>query len=242
MIEKTSCYNLELIINIYNWRNITMKCIAFNGSPRKGWNTETLLKHTLEGAASQGAETELIHLYDYNYKGCVSCFACKLKGGKNYGQCAFRDDLTPLLKKVKDADALVLGSPVYFSDVTGAMRSLMERVLFPYLVYDGNYSTLFPKKLPVGFIYTMNVNQKTLEVMGYQQHFKLTENAFERILGPTESLYVTDTYQFIDYSKYVATGFNEEEKAKRRKEEFPKDCQKAFDMGVDLIRQTKAAV
>jgi multimeric flavodoxin WrbA len=59
-----------------------MKIIAINGSPRKDWNIATLLNEALEGAASQGAENELIHLYDLNYKGCISCFACKTKGGK----------------------------------------------------------------------------------------------------------------------------------------------------------------
>ena len=58
-----------------------MKIIAINGSPRKKWNTSTLLENALEGAASQGAETELIHLYDLDYKGCTSCCACKLKDG-----------------------------------------------------------------------------------------------------------------------------------------------------------------
>jgi multimeric flavodoxin WrbA len=48
-----------------------MKVLAFNGSPRRKWNTATLLNHALEGAASKGAETELIHLYDLRYKGCV---------------------------------------------------------------------------------------------------------------------------------------------------------------------------
>jgi multimeric flavodoxin WrbA len=51
-----------------------MKVIVLNGSPRKKWNTATLLKHAFDGAASKGAETELIHLYNYNYKGCISCF------------------------------------------------------------------------------------------------------------------------------------------------------------------------
>jgi multimeric flavodoxin WrbA len=60
-----------------------MKVIALNGSPRKKWNTATLLKHAVDGAASNGAETELIHLYDYNYKGCISCFACKVKRSPN---------------------------------------------------------------------------------------------------------------------------------------------------------------
>ena len=51
-----------------------MKVIAFNGGPRKNWNTAMLLEKALEGAKSQGAETELIHLYELNYKGCISCF------------------------------------------------------------------------------------------------------------------------------------------------------------------------
>ena len=102
-----------------------MKVMAFNGSPRKKWNTATLLEKALEGAASQGAETELIHLYDLNYKGCISCFACKTKGGKSYGKCAIKDDLTPILGKVEEADALILGSPIYLGDVSGEMRSFM---------------------------------------------------------------------------------------------------------------------
>lgn len=214
-----------------------MKFIAFNGSPRKGWNTEILLKHALEGAISQGAETELIHLYSCNYKGCVSCFACKLKNGKSYGHCAVKDDLAPILKRVEEADAILIGSPVYFGDVTGEVRSFMERLLFQYLVYDANYSTLFPKKIPVGFIYTMNVNQSRLEAAGYQKYFRTMEQAAARTLGTSESLYVTDTYQFDDYSKYVVTSFSEEEKAQRRKDEFPKDCQKAFEMGAGMARR-----
>ena len=55
-----------------------MKIMAVNGSPRKTWNTATLLKRALKGAASQGADTELIHLYDLRFTGCTSCFACKI--------------------------------------------------------------------------------------------------------------------------------------------------------------------
>jgi len=62
-----------------------------------------LLEKALKGAASQGAETELIQLYDLNFKGCMSCFACKTKGGKSYGKCAIKDDLAPILKKVEQA-------------------------------------------------------------------------------------------------------------------------------------------
>ena len=68
-----------------------MKVLAINGSPRKDWNTATLLKAALDGAASEGAGVELVHLYDLAYHGCVSCFACKLKGGSSYGNCAYKD-------------------------------------------------------------------------------------------------------------------------------------------------------
>jgi multimeric flavodoxin WrbA len=84
-----------------------MKVMAVNGSPRKAWNTATLLKKALKGAASQGAETELVHLYDLNFKGCISYFACKTRGGKSYGRCAVKDDLKPLFKKIEAADALM---------------------------------------------------------------------------------------------------------------------------------------
>ena len=96
-----------------------MKIIAINGSPRKKWNTAKLLKKALEGASLQGAKTELINLYDLNYKGCISCFACKEKGGKGYGRCVVRDDLKPIFKKIETIDALIFGSPIYLGNITG---------------------------------------------------------------------------------------------------------------------------
>ncbi|CUH94742.1 hypothetical protein P22_0808 [Propionispora sp. 2/2-37] len=208
-----------------------MHVLAVNGSPRKNWNTAILLNKALEGAASEGAGTELIHLYDLTFKGCISCFGCKLKAGKSYGKCALKDGLTPLLEKAENADAIILGSPIYLGNVTGEMRSFIERLVFQYLVYDANHSSLFKRKIPVGFIYTMNVSEDRMKAMGYMQNLDGTEMALARIFGSSEPLYVNDTYQFADYSKYVTTAFNEADKAKRRKEIFPVDCRKAFAMG-----------
>lgn len=59
-----------------------MKALFLNGSPRKNWNTHKLLESAMKGAADAGVETELIHLYDAEFKGCVSCFTCKLKNSK----------------------------------------------------------------------------------------------------------------------------------------------------------------
>lgn len=217
-----------------------MKVIAINGSPRKKWNTATLLEKALEGANSEGAEVELIHLYDFNFKGCTSCFSCKLKDGKSYGKCAMKDELTPVLEKLKDVDAVILGSPIYLGNSTGEMRSFMERYVFPYLTYSNNLPSLYPKNTPVGFIYTMGVKEEYFDMLGLRKTIELNENFTKRIFGYSESLYSTDTYQFDDYSKYVADRFDPEEKAKRRKEVFPHDCEKAFEMGVRFVKRQRA--
>jgi hypothetical protein len=71
-----------------------------------------------------------------------------------------------------------------------------------------------------------------MRLLGIDRHLNMVEMFMERTFGEAESLFVFDTYQFDDYSKYESSRFNVEEKAKRRREEFPKDCQRAFDMGV----------
>ncbi len=209
-----------------------MVVIAINGSPRKKGNTAELLNKAIEGAKSVGAQTEIVNLYDLNYKGCVSCFACKLKNGKSYGRCAYRDEITPILNKISDADAVILASPIYFGDLSGEMRSFIERMVYPYLVYDKNYSSLFGRKMPIGLIYTMNVDENRLNQMGFRYNFDLIEMFMKRTFGEVETLLSTDTYQFDDYSKYECTAFDEEAKKQRKIEQFPKDCENAFNLGV----------
>lgn len=211
-----------------------MKVMGFNGSPRKEWNTATLLKKALEGASSQGAETNLIHLYDLKYKGCISCFSCKTKGGKSYGRCAVKDDLTPLLNAVLDAHCLIFGSPIYYGTVTGQMKSFMERLFFPFSPYLDPPGSLFPRKISSGFIYTLGATEEMAKEPGFDHQIRLNESFLERIFGASETLCSYDTYQFEDYSKVFAPRFDPEEKARRRQEVFPRDCANAFEMGARL--------
>jgi len=212
-----------------------MKVMAINGSPRKKWNTATLLEKALEGAASKGAETELIHLYDLNYRGCTSCFACKLKGGKSFGKCAMNDGLTPILEKLASVDAFVLGSPIYFGTVTGEMRSFMERLLFQYLAYTKPPSTTFDRKISTALIYTMNISEEMMKDYQYSVHLGSNENYLTRMFGHAETLCCNETLQFEDYDKVVFEYFDPEERKERRKTVFPEDCRKAFDLGVRLM-------
>ncbi|MDO9535869.1 MAG: flavodoxin family protein [Bacillota bacterium] len=214
-----------------------MKVMAFNGSPRKHWNTAAMLEKALEGSASQGAETELVHLYELDFKGCISCFACKTINGQNYGSCALKDDLSPILKKIEETDAIILGSPMYFGSVSGEMRSFMERLQFPYLEYTEPPNSLFPRKINTGIIYTMNCPEKGLKDRGYDQYFVQNEGVLKMIFGRSESIYSCETLQFEDYAKVVSSRFDPEKRLERHRDVFPKDCQKAFDMGVRFARE-----
>lgn len=71
--------------------NKKVRAMFFNGSPRKNKNTADMLQSAIRGAEASGAETELVHLYDIDFKGCKSCFACKLKNSKCNGICAIKE-------------------------------------------------------------------------------------------------------------------------------------------------------
>jgi putative NADPH-quinone reductase len=215
-----------------------MKAIAINGSPRKSWNTATLLEQALAGAASQGATTILTHLYALDYKGCVSCFACKRKGCKTFGKCARRDELTPVLEEIAEADALILGSPIYFGEVTGAMRSFMERLLFPFPIYDKEFPSVPLNPIRTAWIYTMNIPESMIKEMSLERVFRFNKFLSEWLLGPCEELMCFDTLQFEDYSLYAADRFDAAAKRQRREKIFPEDCRKAYELGARLARPT----
>lgn len=209
-----------------------MKAIAVNGSPRKKWNTATVLQHALDGAASKGAETEMIHLYDLNYKGCISCFGCKRKDSTDPLSCHRSDELTPVLAKIKSCDVLFVGTPIYMGNVTGELRSFMERLLFPLVSYEDMSTLPFKGNIPVAVFYTANMPEQAAEHS--RQMFESNSSTFRMLGGTTEYYACYSTYQFDDYSKYAAGRLNEEERRKFRDEVFPKDCAKAFEIGARL--------
>jgi multimeric flavodoxin WrbA len=217
-----------------------MKIYAINGSPRKNKNTATLLQKALDGvktsAKDKEIETEIINLYDLNYTGCKSCFACKRLGGKSYGKCAVKDDIYGILEKLSQADGIIFGTPVYFGNITGQLQSFLERLLFPNFAYDKNYTSIAPKKMATAFIYIMNVSEEIMDMANYKLTFSKIESSIERIFTKPQIMYSNDTYQFDDYSKYKSDAFSEESKAAHRKNQFPLDCQKAFEIGASLIK------
>jgi multimeric flavodoxin WrbA len=214
-----------------------MKVIGINGSPRKQWNTATLLEKALEGAASRGARTEVVHLYDLEYQGCRSCFGCKAKGTKSYGKCAMTDGLTPVLDRVLQADALVLASPIYFWAITGEMKSFLERLMFPYYRYvkpEDPSQTLFPRAIRTGFIYTMGAAEERMREFGYDKAIELNQMFLGRVFGASEAMVSCDTCHVSDYSRIDEGRFDPAAKAAHKERQFPLDCRQAVAMGARM--------
>ena len=210
-----------------------MNVLAICGAADKTRNTATMLKSAFDGAMnSTGATGEIVYLYDLDYKGCTGCHSCKLLDEKFFGRCAIRDDLAPVLAKAIEADVLLIGSPIYFSDITGATRSFLERYLFPGITYNKDRTPTYPKRTKVGWVFTMNAPGDH-----YIDFFAGLVGMTDRLVGESEHVIACHTKQFEDYSLYAATMFDPEMIMQRHKEQFPKDCQAAYDMGKRLAEK-----
>lgn len=207
-----------------------MRIIAVNGGPRKGWNTDILLQSALRGAADAGAQTEMVHLYDLDYLGCRGCLACKRKGAPRVGRCVINDGLQPVLEVIDACDGLILGSPIYFGDVTGIMRAFYERLLFQYLSYDNFAENYYTGKMKTAFIYTTNAPDGI-----YTKLFENYQNMLRRFFGDSRYMASTETLQIDDYSKFLMGRFNEAERKARRNTVFPQDCDAAYALGRDMV-------
>jgi len=105
-----------------------MKVVAVNGSPRAQGNTRFALDVVCKELAAAGIETELVHVGDMTLRGCTGCGKC----AKNKDErCTLADDgVNALIAKMKEADGVVLGSPVYFSGIAGTMKCFLDRAFY----------------------------------------------------------------------------------------------------------------
>lgn len=208
---------------------LIMKTVIINGSPRKNWNTAELLKEAKKGAEEAGREVVYADLYDLKFTGCKSCLGCKRKGIDEPCKCYIKDELSPILDEVYSADHLIIGSPIYFGQPTGEVRSFLERVCFPALSYN-NYTSTYKGKVDVTVILTMNTNKDFYE-KAYKASLEGYFGPFRNLNGTTEIIPVYDTLQTKDYSKYEMGGFSEEHKKAVREAEFPAALQCAYEIG-----------
>jgi multimeric flavodoxin WrbA len=101
-----------------------MKILGLSFSPRKDGNTVILLEEALSGARQEGAETELYSIADKDIKPCDGCWGCR-KDGK----CHIKDDMQEIYEKLLDADGIIFGTPVYFYNMTGQSKTVIDRTI-----------------------------------------------------------------------------------------------------------------
>lgn len=221
-----------------------MKIYAINGGPRKGWNTDTMLQKFLEGAASASDDVEIkmVHLYDLNYKGCISCYACQRDNDLTYGQCRVKDDIYGLLRDVPLSDGVAFGCPIYLHDLTAELRAFIERLVYQYVNFQaGREKSNAPKKIRTAMIYTMNVTEEMMKRDGYDHVLGAAEGFLQRTFGYEPlRLCAYNTYQYTDYSQYRASFWNEAQKAEYHRAQFPLDCKAAYDAGRNMVLQVLA--
>jgi len=123
-----------------------MKVVAFNGSSRKNGNTAILMNTVLEELAREGIESEFVQLAGESLQGCIACRECFEKKDK---RCAVKkDNLNRYMEKMLEAQGILLGSPVYFSDVSANMKALMERCGYVSIANGG----LLKRKVGAGVV------------------------------------------------------------------------------------------
>ncbi|MDI9436478.1 MAG: flavodoxin family protein [Euryarchaeota archaeon] len=99
-----------------------VKVMGIVGSPRKDGNTHKLVEAALYTAQSAGATVELLTLYDKEMEPCIACDICRATG-----ECAIYDDVPGVLERMVESDGIIIGSPVYFGNVTSQLKILMDR-------------------------------------------------------------------------------------------------------------------
>ena len=138
---------------ICDYRGIIMKITAVVGTSRKNGQVSTMCKKVLEGAETNGHETEIINLYDYKIEPCIGCWRCN-KSEK----CFQEDDFDKIYKKLEDSDVIVVGSPCYWGNVTGILTNFFDRHI-PYMFQPSDIPAIKHMTFKQKISYLMNITE-----------------------------------------------------------------------------------
>jgi multimeric flavodoxin WrbA len=202
--------------------------LGFNGSPRPTWTTSQLVRKALEGAASLGARTEYFDLNALNFKACQSCLICK-RGAQHEGKCHFQDGLTPILAKVKKCDGFIVGFSVYGGLLSALSYAFLERLLYSNRVYRKEV-TVFGRRIRTGLVVATGAPEAVVRP-DYGAMLAHLTGLLGGVFGSCEWIGHHDAQQVEDYGQYDIQVCVPAEKIRHRKEQFPVDLQKAFELG-----------
>ena len=192
--------------------------IAFCASPRRGGNTDILIDEALCGARDAGCETEKIMLQKIKLGYCIGCRKCKDQGYA--GMCTVRDDMTPLYQKIMDADAVIIGFPIYTGRECAQLSTFMDR-------WDCFERFKFGAKLQPGRVALV------IGTWGYA-YDDTYDHIIENIMVILK-LHKVETVEALSACGFEGIFHGLDEKRRGVIAKFPKELKKAYDAGAALV-------
>jgi multimeric flavodoxin WrbA len=195
---------ISLVKSLFRYYEVEqMKMVAILGSPRGKSNSTALARTILQRAGELGAECREFVLNKLQFKGCQGCETCKTK----LDHCVLKDDLTPVLEAVKEADAVIMASPNYFGEVSGQFKSFFDRT-YSYLNPDFS-SRLKPAKSSV-FVFAQG--QPDLNIYAdvhpryemWLKRFGFANNHLLRMNGPRSADSISQRPDLISQAEDIA--------------------------------------
>ena len=199
-----------------------MKTVVINAGPKRRDVNAQLAKSAVEGAKSVGSEVEYVDLYKMGLSGCHVCLICK--NDEDVCKCFWRDELSPLIERIFDADSLLIAAPIFFSQPTSHYMALLERLIYCMVSYKtGNK---FRGKVNVGLFYTINYPMGYFE-KSVRPQLKQSEDLLDMLNGKV----IIETFSNI--SKNMKSKSSEDE-LKSKEEQLSMDLERVFEISADL--------
>ena len=199
-----------------------MKTIVINADPKRRGHNAQLMKKASEGAESVGAEVDYIDLYKLDLSGCRICLICKQD--EESCKCYWRDELSPLIEDIFNADTLLIGVPIFFSHPSSHYMALLERLIYCMVSYKtGNK---FKGKVNVGLFYIINYPKDYFEDK-IRPHIKQSEDLLKMLNGKV----VIDSFYNISKNDYAS---EDSDSINSKEEQFSRDLDRVFEIAAEL--------
>ena len=199
-----------------------MKTVVINAGPKRRDINAQLAKSAAEGAKSVGSQVEYVDLYKIDLSGCRACLICK--NDEDVCKCFWRDELSPLIERIFDADSLLIAAPICLSQPTSHYMALLERLIFSLISYKAGNK--FKGKVNVGLFYTVTSPMDYFE-KSVRPHLKQSED----LLGLLNGEVVIESFSNI--SKNLKSDLSDDE-LNSKEDQLSLDLERVFEIAADL--------
>ena len=201
-----------------------MKTVVINAGPRRRDTNAQIIKSAAEGAEAAGSDVKYVDLYKLQLSGCRACNICKRPD--NACRCYWKDEVSPLIEEILNADCLLIAAPVFFSEPTSHYRALMERII--YCIVSFEVGNAFKGKVNVGLFYTLEYSKEYFE-KSVRPNLKMSEDLLKMLNGKLE-------VSTVQYTTKRELEKKDEDYVKKAVEELSRDLENAYNIGFELSK------